>query len=294
MKVGVIGSTGLVGSRIIELLSNSYSFTEFNASTGTDITNPDTLGAFANDPEIELVILLAAKTDVDGCEQDRALGEEGAAWKINVQGVQNVAQVCKDTGKKLLYVSTDFVFDGAKLEGEEYNENDIPNPVNWYGYTKLKGEQGVQESGAAYAIVRLAYPYRSNFEKKKDFMRAIKSRLESGQQVTAVSDHIFTPTFIDDFVSSIDAIITQNVSGIYHVVGNEYKTPYEAALKIAEVFELDASLISPTTRAEYFAQKANRPFNLALNNDKIRALGVRLKSFEEGLKEIKNQITNSK
>lgn len=290
MNIGIIGSTGLVGSRIIELLKNSYEFTEFNSSNGTDITNPESLQSLKNSTDIEWVILLAAKTDVDGCEQERDEQEQSDAWKINVLGAKNVAQICHETGKKLLYVSTDFVFDGTKPQGEEYTEQDSPNPINWYGVTKWKGEQEIVESGVAHVIVRLAYPYRGVFEKKNDFMRAIYNRLSTGQSVAAVSDHIFTPTFIDDFVYAVDAIISQNVSGIYHVVGDTYITPYEAALKIAEVFELDQSLISSVTREDYFKEKAGRPFNLAVNNDKIKALGIKMQSFEEGLIEIKKQL----
>ncbi|HRN95986.1 MAG TPA: NAD(P)-dependent oxidoreductase [Candidatus Levybacteria bacterium] len=289
MKVGIIGSTGLIGSRVIELLKNSYEFSEFNSSTGTDITNAESLKSLA-ESDSEWVVLLAAKTDVDGCELDKALGEQGDAWKINVVGSQNVASLCHKTGKKLIYVSTDFVFDGTNSEEELYSENDTPNPVNWYAHTKWKGEQAVQESGAEHVIVRLAYPYRAVLDKKKDFMRAIKSRLESGQPVMAVTDHLFTPTFIDDFVMALEVIISQDVRGIYHVVGNDVMTPYEAAQIIAQEFDLDSSLISSTTRAEYFKGKADRPFNLSLNNDKINALGVRMKTFQEGLQEVKKQI----
>ena len=292
MKVGVIGSTGLVGSRLIELLQNSYTFAEFNRSEGTDITNLDSLKTVADDTEIEWVILLAAKADVDGCEQDKAFGESSDAWKINVEGAKNVADICHKTGKKIIYISTDFVFDGTKPEEEQYSEQDMTNPLNWYGYTKLRGEQAVQASGAHHVIVRLAYPYRSYFEKKKDFVRAIKSRLETVQPVMGVTDHLFTPTFIDDFVIAIHTLLSQNVQGIYHVTGNDVLTPYEATQLIAQEFDLDSTLISSTTRDEYFAGKAQRPFNLSLNNDKIKALGVRMRTFQEGLKEMQHQIAN--
>ncbi len=293
MKLAIIGSTGLVGSRILELLSNSYSLVEFNSSSGTDITNPQSLELLASDEEISHVILLAAKADVDGCELDREENENGEAWKINVEGAANVAKLCKDTHKKIIYISTDFVFDGTKPDGEFYDENDTPNPINWYGYTKWKGEQAVTESGASSVIIRIAYPYRAKFDKKNDFVRAISNRLRSNQEVWAVSDHIFNPTFIDDFVNALDVVISQDVSGIYHVVGSESLNPYDAAIKIADTFELDKSLVSSTTRVEYFSGKADRPFNLAMNNDKIKALGVRMRSFEEGLQEVKSQISNA-
>jgi dTDP-4-dehydrorhamnose reductase len=285
MNISIIGSTGLIGSRVVELLKNSYSFTEYNSSTGFDISNLQSLTPLMQDSS-EWVILLAAKADVDGCEADKVQGESGDAWKINVVGTQNVAKICKETGKKLIYISTDFVFDGTKPDTEAYTEIDIPNPVNWYGHTKLKGEEAVKESGGQYCIVRLAYPFRESFEKKKDFVRAIESRLRDGQSVTAVTDHLFTPTFIDDFVNALDVLIKSTAQGIYHVVGNQFLTPYEAAQIIAQELELDSSLISSTTRSEYFNGKADRPFNLALNNDKINALGVRMKRFDEAILEL--------
>lgn len=288
MTISIIGSTGLVGSRVVELLKNTYTVIEYNSSTGFDITDSQTLTPLIQD-DSEWVILLAAKADVDGCEADKTLGENGDAWKINVLGPQNIATICKQVGKKLIYVSTDFVFDGKKAESEAYSETDAPNPVNWYGYTKWKGEEMVIQSGAHYCITRLSYPYRSAFDKKKDFVRAIEARLQAQQPIKAVTDHLFTPTFIDDFVLALDTIIGNNVQGIYHTVGSQFLTPYESAQLIAQEFELDSMNISSTTRVEYFAGKADRPFNLALNNDKINALGVKMKRFDEGLVEVKTQ-----
>lgn len=291
MMVGIIGSSGLVGSRIIELLHNTYTFKEYNSSTGTDITNPETLKSIADDEEIDWVVLLAAKTDVDGCEQDKIDGHEGAAWRINVDGTENVVKMCRESTKKLLYVSTDFVFDGEKVNGDSYTEDDTPNPVNWYGHTKWQGEQKVIHGGVDYVIARLAYPYRAGFEKKKDFMRAIKSKLEAGLPIAGVTDHIFTPTFIDDFVRAIDTLMKSDARGIYHTVGSEFLSPYAAALDIATTFDLSLKNISKTTREVYFQGKAKRPYNLAMNNAKIKALEVEMKSFKEGLDEVKKQLT---
>jgi dTDP-4-dehydrorhamnose reductase len=271
------------------MLKGIYEIEEYNSSTGTDIIHLESLNSLKLS-NAEWVILLAAKADVDGCELDKAAGESGDAWKINVVGAKNVADVCKESGKKLLYVSTDFVFDGEKEEGESYSEDDTPNPVNWYAHTKWQGEEAVKTSGAEFVIVRLAYPYRASFDTKNDFMRAIKTRLENGQPIAGVTDHLFCPTFIDDFVTACDILIQHNSEGIYHVTGSETLTPYEAAQIIADTFDLNSELISGTTRAEYFAGKAERPFNLSLNNGKIKALGVEMKTFGEGLREIKSQL----
>lgn len=275
-----IGLSGLVGSRIQELLSG-YNFQDVSLSTGVDITRQEGVSDIVEKSEAKVVVHLAAKADVDGCEEDKALGENGDAWKINVQGAQNVINACLKCNKKLIYISTDFVFDGVK---EFYSEEDNPNPVNWYGETKYQAEKLVKKSGLDYLVVRIAYPYRKTFELKKDFVRAIKDRLEQKLPVTGITDHIMTPTFIDDIAFALDALIRKNASGIYHVTGSSYITPYDAAVDIAGKFGLDQSLISKTTREEYFAGKATRPFKLALKNDKIKALGVLMKTFAEGLK----------
>lgn len=286
MKILGTGLNGLVGTRVVELLSPEYEFESVSRSTGVDIQDIDSVHKAIKNSTAEVVFHFAAKAHVDGCEEDKALGMEGEAWKINVLGTKNVVEACRESGKKLLYISTDFVFDGKK-EGM-YSEEDEPNPIDWYGQTKYEGEKIVQTLPGSI-IARIAYPYRADFE-KKDFVRAIKARLESGEEVKAVVDHRFCPTFIDNIALCCDVLIRHNTSGIYHVVGSQTLTPYDAAIMIADVFGLDKSLISKTTRAEYFAGKASRPFNLSLKNDKIKALGVTMSGLKEGLQGIRSQL----
>jgi dTDP-4-dehydrorhamnose reductase len=288
-KVFGIGITGLIGTRIAEILADSYEFQNLSLETGIDITDPSTLSLLEGDTAHEIVLHLAAKADVDGCENDKQLGKDGAAWRINVDGTRNVADACKKQNKKLVYISTDFVFDGTKPNGETYSEEDTPNPVNWYAQTKYEGEKIVRESGLTYLILRLAYPYRTPFPQKKDLVQAILTRLRSGQEIAAVTDHCMSPTFVDDFAHALDRLIVKNKTGIYHTVGSEGITPYELAIKIAEIYSLDSSLIHETTREQFFAGRAPRPFNLSLNNDKIEKLGVKMKTVEEGLAELQEQ-----
>jgi dTDP-4-dehydrorhamnose reductase len=284
-KIIGIGLGGLVGSRISEILSPEFEFIPLSISEGIDITKPETLTEIKEYSEANFILHLAAKADVDG-----DLGEEGEAWKINVQGTANVAEIARETGKKIIYISTDFVFDGTKPEGEFYVETDNPNPLNWYAETKYQGEVKVEESGADYIILRIAYPYRAAYELKPDFMRAIKKRLEDNLPVAAVTDHIFCPTLIDDIAIAIGALVKNDAKGIYHAVGSEPISPYDAVIQIAETFNLDKSLISKTTREEFFKDRAKRPFNVALKNDKIEQLGVKMKGFSEGLHIVKSQL----
>lgn len=288
MKVPVIGTglSGLVGSRVVELLSDKYEFEDLSLATGYDITNFDEVVSCFKTSEANIVLHMAAKTDVDGCEDDKILGEEGGAWVVNVGGTQNIVVAAQKTGKRVVYISTDFVFDGTK---EFYTEDDLPNPINWYATTKYEGEKVVEKSGLSWVIIRIAYPYRSYFREKKDFVRKILEKMRNGGKIFAVSDHIVTPTFIDDIAISLDLILRKDVVGIYHVVGSQSLTTYEAAKLIAKTFGLRAN-IEPLTRSVYFKDRAFRPFKLVLKNDKIAKLGIKMRRFDEGLLEMKRQM----
>jgi dTDP-4-dehydrorhamnose reductase len=246
---------------------------------------------------------MAAKTNVDGCEQDKAKDQEilgfkneqdkekawlktGTAWAVNVFGTQNIINACKRADKKIVYISTDFVFNGQK---KSYTEEDTPDPLSWYAITKYEGEKLIQNCGLEYIIARLAYPYRAFFE-RSDFVRGLIDKLKRNEKLSMVTDHVMVPTFVDDIVNALDVLIETGQAGIFHVVGSQTVTPFEAALKIAREFDLDESLISKTSRREYFFGKAPRPFCLNLKNDKIGKLGIEMCTFDKGLKEIKNQM----
>lgn len=285
MKILGTGLNGLVGSRISELLGDKYQFENISRSTGVDIQNKDQVTEKISSSDADVLLHLVAKTDVDGCEKDKEFTESGEAWQMNVIGTQYIVDACKLSGKKIIYISTDFVFDGTK--GDPYSEDDTPHPLNWYAHTKWQGELIVQQAGIPYVIMRLAYPYGRPFEKKKDFVQAILSRLQNNQQIMGVTDHFFTPTYLDDIAFALDAIIAAHAEGIYHVVGNQSLTPYTAALRIAEAFGYDTSIVQKTTREIFFRDRAQRPYNLSLKNDKITKLGVNMRGFQEGLEALK-------
>lgn len=289
MKILGTGLDGLVGSRIVELLNGKHEFENVSLSMGVDITDRNAVLEKIKSSDAQIVLHLAAKTDVDGCELDKSLSKDGEAWKINVEGTRNVAEVCSQANKKLMYVSTDFVFDGKNPPVDGYSEEDIPNPINWYAKTKYEGEKIVKALKTPWIIVRIAYPYRANFM-KLDFFRAILNRLKNSEAIAAVTDHVFTPTFIDDIAFALDVLISNNYQGVFHVVGSQSLTPFDAANLIAQEFELDKSKINKTMRSEFFNNRAFRPFQLTLKNDKITKLGIRMRTFEEGLKEVKSQM----
>ncbi len=289
MRILGTGLDGLVGSRIVEFLSDKYEFENLSISTGVDITDRNTVLEKIKNSDAQIVLHLAAKTNVDDCELDKPLGENSDAWKINVYGTQNVVDGCLQSKKKLIYISTDFVFDGENSPAGGYSEEDIPNPLNWYGKTKYEGEKIVQTSKIPWIIVRIASPYRATFG-KLDFCRAILKRLQMGESLAGVTDHIFTPTFIDDIANGIDVLLKKEVTGLFHMAGSQALSPFEAVIEIAKVFNYDLKTITKTSRAEFFKDRAPRPFQLALKNDKIEKLGIRMRGFEEGIKEVKKQM----
>lgn len=278
MKIFGTGLSGLVGSRVVELLSDKFEFEHCKV----DIRDDRAIREIIKNSKAPLVLHMAAKTDVDACENDKAQGKDGDAWTVNVTGTQNIARVCEESNKKMIYISTDFVFDGGSAS--PYKEEDKPSPVNWYGRTKYEGELIVNKLSTPYLIIRLAYPYRVSFE-KLDFVRAIINKLSRSEKIRAVTDHIFTPTFIDDFATGLAFLIKNNLEGIYHVVGSQFLSPYEAAILICEKLGFDRSQVIKILREEYFKNRAMRPSYLALANDKISRLGVKMRTFLEGLDE---------
>ncbi len=290
MKILGTGLSGLVGSRIVELLQSRHSFQNISLETGIDIRDFEAVLQLMQDSNADVVLHLAAKTDVDGCEKDKVLGKEGDAWKINVLGTKNIVSACQKTNTRLIYVSTDFVFDGENPPAGGYTEEDIPNPVNWYALTKFEGEKLVRTATLPWVIARIAYPYRATFP-RKDFVRSIASLLKENKELEVVTDHIMSPTFIDDIARAFDILMQNNMQGVYHVVGSEHVTPFKAAGMIAETFGFSKEHIKQSTRMRYFANRAPRPFRLALKNDKIQRLGARMLGFSTGLQQIKDTIS---
>jgi dTDP-4-dehydrorhamnose reductase len=289
-KQKIIGSglSGLVGSRIVELLGD-YEFQNLSRQTGVDVFVKDQVFEAIGNSSANTVLHLAAFTRVDDAEKEKELGEESLAWKINVLGTKNVIEACEKYNKKIIYFSTDMVFPGTKKLPEKYLEEDKTGAVGFYPQTKEVAEKLFEKASCSWLILRIAYPYRSGFE-KKDYVRIFKELLENEKQIKAVSDHYFTPTFIDDIPLAIRLAVEEGLIGKLHVVGDEVVSPFIAAKKIAKVFGLNEGLVGETTREEFFKDKAPRAYNLSLNNDKIVKLGIQMTGFEEGLNRIKSQL----
>jgi dTDP-4-dehydrorhamnose reductase len=290
MNIIGTGLSGMVGSRIVELLSDTHTFTNLSLETGVDITKRDELDLLISGSDAPWVFHFAAKTDVDACEKDRTLGHQGGAWTVNAKATEDIADICRKTGKRMLYISTDYVFDGNR---GEYSENDIPKPAGWYGITKFEGEKRVAALGDTGLTVRIANPYRAGGDGKMDFVHKILSRLRADLPVTAPSDGQFTPTFVDDIALAIKTLVNANASGIYHAVGGDSLSQYDAAVCIAKIFGFAESKIGKTTFGEFFSNRAPRPVHASMINGKINILGIKMANFEDGLRTVKRQEVHS-
>jgi dTDP-4-dehydrorhamnose reductase len=277
------GLSGMIGSRVRELLGDEFEFEDLSLETGFDITNEADLREKFAGTGAEICLHLAAVTDVDACERERELSRQSLSWRVNVEATANIARLARRRQMYLVYLSTEFVFDGERPIGERYVEEDRPRPVNWYGETKRRGEEAVEKEGGSYLVVRTASPYRSRFELKTDFVRRISGRLKQGKAVKAVVDARFSPTLVDDLALGLRKVIKDRLQGKLHLVGSEPLSPLRAVEIIAEVEGCSRDLIEPVSNEAYFRGRAKRGLNLALANDKAREWGIEMRSFREGI-----------
>lgn len=276
IKIALTGADGLVGSRIVEFLNSDFEFISIPQAK-MDITNVEQVQNVLNDMQFDIFLHLAAYTNVSGAEQQKEL-----AFKINRDGTKNVFEVVRQRQKKFIYVSTDFVFDGKM---PPYDEDSSPNPLGVYAQSKYEGERSIGSNGM---IVRIAYPYRTQFEQKKDFFRIFKSYLESNKKLSMITDSLMTPTFIDDIAFGFKYLFNNYSPETFHLVGGRSISPYDAALIVAKTFNLDKSLIGKTTYEEYIKNKPGLPKLADIRSKKNNFWKMR--TFSEGLEEIKKQL----
>jgi dTDP-4-dehydrorhamnose reductase len=278
------GLSGMVGSYIVQQLSAFYTFENLSLEVGIDITDKDQVFSYVSKSKAPWVLHFAAITDVDKAEEEALLKEESLSWKVNVGATSLLVEACKKYQKRMLYISTDFVFPGGDAV---FTELDSPHPIGWYATTKYEGEKVVSTLGNQALIVRLSFPYGQDMGNKKDFVGKMRERFEQGLSITAPSDQIFTPTHMDDIAEGIRLLLEHNVSGVYHLVGGSFVSSLDAARLIAQTFGYDTSLIKPTTASDFYKDRAPRATKLMISNQKIRALGLSPLSFQEGITRLK-------
>jgi dTDP-4-dehydrorhamnose reductase len=285
----VTGASGLLGNRIVELAKSYYTIVPLHNtkplqsnSLKIDITKAIEVLSLFNRLKPAVVIHTASETNVDKCETDKR-----HAWKINVEGARNIAEACRKVNAKLVAISTDYVFDGEK---GGYTEEDKPNPVSYYGLTKLEGEKQVINYCKNYAILRTSVLYGWH-SWKQNFATWVINKLKQQQEITVVEDHYNTPTLADNLAEMAVEVAEKDLQGIYHASGNERISRYEFAKRIAKTFDLNSSLIKPVKMSQLAAWIAKRPRDSSLDTSKIqKQLKTKPLNITEGLNKMKEEM----
>lgn len=229
----------------------------------------------------DVVINLAAMTNVDRCESDKL-----TCWNVNVTLVEQLARLCRIIDSQLVTLSTDYVFDGVK---GPYTETDIPNPISYYGKSKHAAENVALAAGVNAAVVRTNVVYGPD-ETHPDFVRWVIDALDSGTSIKIVSDQYSNPTYVDDVAEAVLRIVRRRRSGIYHVGGEDRVSRFEFARRIATMFKGNADLLVPITTAE-LNQPARRPLQGGLITLKAETdLGFKMRGIESGLVSLRHAV----
>jgi dTDP-4-dehydrorhamnose reductase len=229
-KVLVIGASGLIGSKFVELAKDQIDITPVDEKT-LDITNKDSVKNYFQTNDFDSVLNFAAATNVDGAEQEKG-NQSGLTWKLNVEGPENLAMICKEKDIFFAHISTDFVFTGTEDNPGPYAEDarlpDSMENIGWYGWSKNRAESRILNSGAKYAIIRLAYPfYASDFAGKLDFAKNYLKLFDEGKLFPIFTDQTFTPINVDDLTLPLSKILNEEIEGTFHIVSGDTATPFE-------------------------------------------------------------------
>jgi len=271
VKLLVTGASGLLGTRICQIATaqnyevysaHSEHIPQFGAPIKLDITDGAALKQLFDKTKPDVIVHSAALTDVDKCEKEKDL-----ATKINVESTSNIAQLCHRHNCFLVYVSTDYVFNGEK---GNYKENEQTAPINNYGLTKLKGEQEVKQSKAEYCIARTSVIYGSiPAAGKINFALWLIEKLGKREETKTVTDQWNSPTLNTNLAEMILEIVEKRITGTFHLAGATRLSRHEFAQNIAETFKFDKDLLRPTSSKD-IQWLAKRPKDSSLNVDKAK------------------------
>jgi len=272
-KLLIIGGSGLVGSTLLQYASPNYNihftyntnkitFDNINSTQINLLGNQKLITDLIKEVQPNIVVNTAAHSSVDLCETDHSIAD-----KLHVDITQDITQACKDIDSKLVYISTDAVFQGELHK--KYTELDQPNPINYYGKTKLQAEQITLNASSKNVVLRTAVIY--GWHKKSRFTNWIIQTLKENHVVDPFIDQYNTPTLVDDLAKSLLGIFEKNISGMFHATGKSCLNRYEFALILASTFGLDKKLIKSVTSKEK-KQDAPRPTSTCLDSRKLEKL----------------------
>ena len=254
MRILVTGAHGMLGTALVPVLEKHHQVWGLG-SQDCDIRDARAISAALRARRPQLVVHLAAYTDVDGCEANPQIAEE-----TNSVGTRNIASACAEMGAAMLYLSTDYVFDGLKTGA--YCEDDLPNPLSVYGRTKLMGEQQVRAILKRYCIVRTSWLYGPN---SGNFVTTILELARRQKVLRVVNDQQGSPTFTRHLSLKIAELLDRQACGVYHITGSGACSWFEFARAIVDLWPLEGVQVLPISTAES-GRPAPRPANSMLEN----------------------------
>ncbi len=297
-KIVITGSNGLLGQSLLDLFLGDKTYQIVALSRGEsrypikdgydyvdcDLTDFEKLQEIVLEKQPDYIINTAAMTNVDACEEYREECDE-----INVQLVEYLTSLSEKMNSHLIHISTDFIFDGK--EGF-YKETDQPNPLSYYGVSKLKSEQILEKSSINFTILRTILVYGKVHDmSRSNIVLWVRKMLLGEKEITIVDDQFRMPTYVKDLALACKTSVDKNAKGVFNVSSNTLLSVYEIAQQIAEVFELEAKYIKPISTS-VLNQRAIRPSKTGFNLNKTQeVLSLELKSFKEDLQRFKEDIT---
>ncbi len=295
MKILITGCNGLLGQSLIRnnLLNHMLYGVDINDKSflipasqylQCDMTKrPDMINTVL-DLKPDWILNTAGFTNVDGAETDK-----DKCWQINVNAVENIVDAARKVKARVVHLSTDYIFDG--VEGP-YKEDEYPNPLGFYGRSKLAGENVLKGSTVDHAIVRTMVLYGHGNQVRPNFVSWLLEKFKNNESVNIVTDQIGNVTYIDDLAAGIWAIVEKNAFDIFNIAGSEITDRNTFAHKVARFWGFDTRLIKPMKTVDLH-QLAPRPLNSGLIvNKAIDELGIKLSNIDEGLLKYKKYPEN--
>jgi dTDP-4-dehydrorhamnose reductase len=297
MKILITGSNGLLGQKLVYLLKSKSNVECIATARGDnrindkqgyifetlDLTNRENVNAIINKYRPDCIIHTAAMTNVDECEL-----KPDECDLNNVKATTNIVDACKNYNPHLIYISTDFVFDGTS---GPYSEEDTTNPLSVYAKSKLDAEKIVAASGHPFSILRTMIVYGITDDvQRSNIILWTKNSLEQGKDIRVINDQFRGPTLAEDLALACYKAANRKATGIYHVSGREVISIIEIAYKVADYFGLDKKYIHPVSTAE-LNQPAKRPLKTVFIITKAeRELDYHPRSIEEGIRIVNEQM----
>lgn len=306
-KILILGSTGQLGKAATDILGKNSDYEVSVSGRGANPPSPlsdkvgteqnpsrpplvngrsfefdlatDDLALTLGDYKPDVILLAAAFTHVDGCELDPK-----KSYIVNVEGVKKVTDYCKKFGVKLVFFSTDYIFDG---ENGPYSESDKPNPLNVYGLHKLEAENYIRENLVNYLILRVAWLADTKYD-DKNFVAQVLRKMKNGEILKISDDQFGNPSLTRNVVENIGVLIDQRITGIFNLCGKEMIDRFNYSKKIAKTFNFDENLVMAAKPGDYVVP-AKRPTKAGMKVDKIEKIpGIHLLTIDEMLNLMKN------